>query len=279
MLVILSGTRMAIFAAGVLLFTYAALSPHLRKLPLRRRWLTGAAVVLVAVVAALYWPYLRQHLFDGDSATLEMSSRDEIWSFYLQELRQSPLFGRGSGAGYIAGAEGLSDLWRTTPHNEYLHFLVEGGAVGFGVCLAAIGFWYRQLLQAVGGHDRVFILALAPALAVYAFTVDLLIYWAGLALYAYLGVLAAYGRAAAPLPEMRRQPTEAGQASTTARDASMLGPNQGTQDIPGVDRSHGAGPVPARAQAAAAASSRPLCDPRCDRHEADSDVSIVIDHS
>ena len=133
-----------------------------------------------------------------------MSSRDEIWSFYLQEFRLSPWFGRGLGAAYVAGVDRLNGLARTTTHNEYLHFLVEGGVVGFGLCLAAIGLWYHRLLQQVRAHDRLFLLALAPALVAYAFTVDLLIYWAGLALFAYLGVLAADGRASAPLPEPRR---------------------------------------------------------------------------
>jgi O-antigen ligase len=197
LLVILSGTRMAIFAAGVLLLAYGVLSQDLRRLTLRRGWLTAAAVALVAAGAALYWPFLHQRLFEGGSTHLEMSSRDEIWPFYLQEFRLSPWFGRGLGAGYIAGVRALADLWRTTPHNEYLHFLVEGGVVGFGLFLAAIGLWYRQLLGAVAARDRIFLLALIPALALYAFTVDLLIYWAGLALFAYLGTLPAGAGAAA----------------------------------------------------------------------------------
>jgi O-antigen ligase len=105
---------------------------------------------------------------------------------------------------YIAGVHPLRDLWRTTPHNEYLYFLVEGGVVGFGLFLAAIGLWYHQLLQVVRAHNRAFLLALAPALTACAFTVDLLIYWAGLPLFAYLGVLAARGRASASLPKMCR---------------------------------------------------------------------------
>jgi teichuronic acid biosynthesis protein TuaE len=203
-LVILSGTRMAIVASGVLLLTYGALSQDLRRLPLRHRWLSGVAATLVVAVAAFYWPFLYQRLFEPGTEHLEMSSRHEIWSFYLQEFRLSPWFGRGLGAAYIAGVDQLGDLSRTTPHNEYLHFLVEGGLVGFGLCLAAIGTWYHRLLQGVRAHDRLFLLALAPALVAYAFTVDLLIYWAGLALFAYLGVLAADGRASALLPEQRR---------------------------------------------------------------------------
>jgi O-antigen ligase len=156
--------------------------------------------------AAFYGPFLYQRLFEPGTEHLEMSSRDEIWPFYLREFRLSPWFGRGLGAGYVAGVEALPDLARTTPHNEYLHFLVEGGAVGFGLCVAAIALWYRRLLQGVRAHDRLFLLALAPALVAYAFTVDLLIYWAGLALFAYLGVLAAQGRPSALRPEKPPEP-------------------------------------------------------------------------
>ena len=213
-LVILSGTRMAIFAAGALLLAYGALSADLRQLLLRRRRLTAVAALVVAVVAALYWPSLDQRLFQAQSGNLDMSARNEIWPVYLQEFRLSPLFGRGLGPGYVAGIDALSNLWRTTPHNEYLHFLVEGGVVGFGLCLAAIGLWYRQLLRGVGTNDRLFLLALAPAVLIYAFTVDLLIYWAGLALYAYLGMLPRRVRVTAPLLATRprsegRQPADA----------------------------------------------------------------------
>jgi O-antigen ligase len=229
LLVILSGTRMAILAAVVLLLAYGILSRDLRRLPLRRGWPTVAAVVVVAAVAALYWPFLHQRLFEGGSTHLEMSSRDEIWPFYLQEFRQSPWFGRGLGAGYVAGVRALADLWRTTPHNEYLHFLVEGGLVGFGLWLAAIGLWYRQLLRAVAARDRIFLLALIPALALYALTVDLLIYWAGLALFAYLGTLPAGAGAAVRLPETRKAAgvrARAAAAEPIARGPDPLLPNR-----------------------------------------------------
>ncbi len=227
-LVILSGTRMAIFATAVLLVTYGALSADLRELLLRRRWLAGAAAAVVALVVALYSPFLYQRVFEAGSSHFEMSSRSEIWRFYLQEFRLSPLFGRGLGAGYVAGVGWLKGLWRTTPHNVYLHFLVEGGVVGFGLCLAAIGLWYRQLLRGVGANDRLFLLALGAALTVYAFTVDLLIYWAGLALYAYLGMLPTRARAAAPSSDRRRRIKARGPSiapPTADEGAGLPGPN------------------------------------------------------
>jgi hypothetical protein len=72
---------------------------------------------------------------------------------------------------------------------------VAGGAVGFLLCMAAIALWYRQLLTTAPENDRPFLLALAPALALQAFTADVLIYWSCLGLFVYLGVMLTRGRA------------------------------------------------------------------------------------
>ena len=224
-LVILSGTRMAIFAAAVLLLAYGAISQDLRDRLLRHRWLTGAAALVVLVAAALYWPDLHQRLFEAESGQVQMSARTDIWSFYLEELGLSPLFGRGIGSGYVAGTDWLTGLTRSTPHNEYLHLLVAGGVVGMGLCLTAIVLWYRQLMQAVASNDRQFLLALVPAVAIYACTADLLIYWAGLALFAYFGVLLTRARAGAALPETRRRTVVGRRAGQpTVRRAELFRP-------------------------------------------------------
>ena len=61
--------------------------------------------------------------------SLRLSNRDEIWSFYYDQFLQSPLFGRGLGAGFVGGDYRL-DVILPAPHNEYLHLLVVGGVVG-----------------------------------------------------------------------------------------------------------------------------------------------------
>jgi hypothetical protein len=55
--------------------------------------------------------------------------------------------------------------------------------------MVAIALWFRQLFKIVAGNDRQFLIALLPALAVYAVTDNILIYPTALALFAYLGVL------------------------------------------------------------------------------------------
>jgi O-antigen ligase len=199
-LIILSGTRMTVVAAVVLLAVHASLSPALRDLFVKRRWFTGGAAAALVATLALYGPALYLRLFQADNGEVHWSARDDLWGFYLEEFMLSPLFGRGLGVGYVAGADWLPNLSRTTPHNEYLHLLVSGGIVGFVLCMAAIGLWYRQLWQNVSDNDRVFLLALAPALGLQAFTADVLVYWSMLGLFAYLGVLLTRGQVTVPMP-------------------------------------------------------------------------------
>jgi O-antigen ligase len=213
--VILSGTRMAIAAAAVFLVTYLLLSEALRQRLRIHRARTAASVTVVVAALLWYWPALESRLFEhareletvlaGDAdASVNMSGRDEVWTFYLEEFTFSPLFGRGIGTGFVAAADWLN--WpRTTPHNEYLHLLVNTGAVGFVLCAAAIFFWYRSLLRAASENDQPFLLALIPALAIFAITEDVLVFSTGLAVFAYLGVLLTR-RSTRPLPPRVAKP-------------------------------------------------------------------------
>ena len=196
-LVILSGTRMAIAASAVFLLVYLLLAAGLRQRLLNQRGRTAAGVAVVAIALVWYWPTLQARLFHdlrgGDSpsvdiADVNLSRRDDVWAFYFEEFTFSPLFGRGMGSGFVAAADWLP--WpRKTPHNEYLHLLVNTGVVGFALCAAAIFFWYRSLLEVAADNDRAFLIALLPAMGVFAITEDVLVFSTGLAMFAYLGVL------------------------------------------------------------------------------------------
>jgi O-antigen ligase len=225
-LVILSGTRMTILAATVLLVVYGSLSEALREALRRRRWFTGSAAAALVVTVVIYWPSLQQRLFAPHGDGINLSARDDVWGFYLEEFLLSPLFGRGLGVAYVAGADWLTDLTRNTPHNEYLHLLVAGGAVGCLLCAAAIALWYRLLLRTVSDNDRQFLLALAPALGLQAFTADVLIYWSSLGLFVYLGMLLTRARAVAPLAQPYPGPDErpAPAAPPEVRRAALFRP-------------------------------------------------------
>ena len=225
-LVILSGTRMTILAAAVLLVAYGSLSHALRELLQRHRWFAGSAAAALVATVVIYWPSLQQRLFASDGESVNMSGRDDLWDFYLEEFLLSPLFGRGLGVAYVAGTDWLAEWSRNTPHNEYLHLLVAGGAVGFLLCIAGIALWYRQLLTTVAENDRPFLLALAPALGLQAFTADVLIYWSSLGLFAYLGVMLTRARAGASMPQFSPAPVEppAPAAPPETRRAALFRP-------------------------------------------------------
>jgi O-antigen ligase len=114
-LVILSGARMAIAAAGVFLTVYLMLSTTLRQRLVEHRAKTTAGIAVVAATFLWYWPTLEARLFDGDSvATVSigatdvspnLSGRDDVWQFYFEEFRFSPLFGRGVGTGFVAATD------------------------------------------------------------------------------------------------------------------------------------------------------------------------------
>ena len=129
-LVILSGTRMAIFAAAVLLRPMAACRRTLREMLLRQRWLRSPAGWRWSATVVLYWPSLQHAAVRGRQRRGHTVGPRRPLELLLEEFLLSPLFGRGLGVGYVAGADWLTDLTRNTPHNEYLHLLVAGGAVG-----------------------------------------------------------------------------------------------------------------------------------------------------
>jgi teichuronic acid biosynthesis protein TuaE len=213
-LVILSGTRMAIAAAGLFLCAYLMLSTTLRQRLFEHRTGTAVGIAVVAVTLLWYWPTLQARIFEWSGVgavsigatdlNIDLSGRDTIWKFYFEEFAFSPLFGRGIGAGFVAATDWLQGP-RQTPHNEYLHLLVSVGVIGFVLCAAAIGLWYRRLLQTASENDRPFLIALLPALGVFAITEDVLVFSTGLATFAYLGVLLTRRSARKCLPRPRRR--------------------------------------------------------------------------
>jgi O-antigen ligase len=218
--VVLSGTRMAIFASGLFLAVYLLASPALWEQWRRRRIELAVGAGFVVAAAWYYWPTLRWRAFEPRGDGIRLSGRDELWPFYYDQFLMSPVFGRGLGAGFVGALHWL-DFSVPAPHNEYLHLLVVGGVVGAAACSLAIFLWFRQLWQTVATNDRSFLIALLPALASYAVIDNVLIYATGLALFAYLGVLltrSAPGQGGELAGRRKRSSSRSGKRSRSSRE-------------------------------------------------------------
>jgi O-antigen ligase len=229
-LVVLSATRMAIFTSALFLAVYVVASPALREQWRKRRIELAVGAGLVMAAVWYYWPMLQRRAFERHGNGIRLSGRDELWPFYYDQFLMSPVFGRGLGAGFIGAVHWL-DFAVPTPHNEYLHLLVVGGVAGAAACFVAIVLWFLQLWRTVASRDRTFLIALVPALAVYAVTDNVLVYATGLALFAYLGVLLTRSAPGSGGPSARRSKTKSasrsGERSRGEHDRRDQSPREG----------------------------------------------------
>jgi O-antigen ligase len=184
-LTVLTGGRMGMVACLVLALAYLRLArPAAARLPGAALGL-GAAAVLLLLSVRLVEGY---HL-DQLEEVFSLSGRDTLWLRYLDQVRTSPLFGHGLGAGL------LGRNYFEMPHNEYLRLLVEGGVCGLVLYGGAVVLWGRQVLARVDPGERAFVRALFVALAVYALTDNILTMPPGLVPFVYLALLLGEPRA------------------------------------------------------------------------------------
>jgi O-antigen ligase len=179
-LVILSGTRTSMLASAVLLLAYVLTSEQFRARLRRSRALVLFAICLIGTAVTVYAPTLYGRVLDS-------LGRSGIWQRFYDEFWRSPIFGRGIGSAFITRKP--LELLYAAPHNEYLHLLVVGGALGFVLCMTAIVLWYSDILRNASPPDRKFLLSVAAALAIYALADNILVYPTALGLFVYLGVI------------------------------------------------------------------------------------------
>lgn len=187
-ILLLTGTRMAFFAAALFAILHARRSPALKaRLRLSPR-LTALSAAAVGVLLLVIVPTQMDRLQLG--ASFDDSSRLTIWSFYWEEFLESPIVGRGPGTHNLAGQDSL-DFYRRTTHNTYLTLLVDLGIVGFCAVGVAAVHWRRDLSAPLGSEDRAFLAALTPALLAFGLTETVLTAPQALPIFAYLAALQA----------------------------------------------------------------------------------------
>jgi len=169
-LIIFSGTRMpsmlAVLLAGLMIFF--ASKETLKGSSKINLLLLG--MVFVSVVMVFYWPQLEARMFaqTSDSA-VNLSGRDEIWSYFIAAFQESPVFGKGVGAGVVL-LEDVVIYSSTSAHNEYLRLLVDGGIVGLLLYIGGVVFHLAINAKYLTRDEKVLIFGFFFLLAIYSLT-------------------------------------------------------------------------------------------------------------
>jgi O-antigen ligase len=150
--IIYSFSRMGFVACLISLFLMGILALKNR---VTKRWLAGALVLCLALLAFIYLPPDQLierfgRLWDGQELTTE--GRLYIWGEALPLLKAYPVFGCGLG-----GFESVfSQYQRSVPdrrvdfaHNDYLQYLVELGILGFLIAAVLIGRIFIRLWREI----------------------------------------------------------------------------------------------------------------------------------
>jgi teichuronic acid biosynthesis protein TuaE len=209
-LVILSGTRTSMLASAVLLLAYVLTSEQFRARLRHGRAMVVFGLGLIGTAVTLYAPTLYSRVLDS-------LGRSGIWERFYEEFWRSPIFGRGIGSAFITRKP--LELLYAAPHNEYLHLLVIGGALGFVLCMAGIALWYSDILKTASPSDRKFLLSIATALAIYALADNILVYPTALGLFVYLGVIGQPGDASSAIAAAARPGAGMSPEANTPRGA------------------------------------------------------------
>jgi teichuronic acid biosynthesis protein TuaE len=135
-----TGTRGAIAAAFIVLAIFASRSALAARLPaaLRR---TGGVIGVVGVVGLLVAApeLIARSAGNAYEGSFNTSGRGEAWSFYARLAGETWVAGRGLGFSAIANEryqpQGVQAAF-AAPHNEYIHFVLDGGLI-LGVGYAA----------------------------------------------------------------------------------------------------------------------------------------------
>jgi O-antigen ligase len=126
-----------------------------------------------------------------------LSGRQLLWPNFEQAAAGSPWLGWGVGAGnmIIPQDDPVAKLLQTwAAHNEYLRIEVEGGQLGRALLVALMILWVRRHTAPLCRSDRAIMRLVFVALAVHAFTDNVLISTPACVLFAFATAVFARGR-------------------------------------------------------------------------------------
>lgn len=143
LLLSLSKTAMAAFAAGLLCSLFVGRVGRLRKFLVATLLLMTVSLTIGRVTG-----YLEEYLYvtQGGRALETASGRVLIWEQAWEMVRANPLLGYGIMAFRDAGPQ-IASVRLVTAHNEWLHQWFSYGVVGLVLCAALYASFFRLLLR------------------------------------------------------------------------------------------------------------------------------------
>lgn len=154
---IFAAATIATFSIGgvasllVMLMTFGSLRPGAVRLKL------GSYAAAALIVAAFLATPLGAERITSETSTQFSSAREHLkastslgWRFYkwttlIPEWERSPVFGQGLGTTVTAEGTSENTTAGKVPHNEYVRYLVETGALGLTLLLSGVVLLIRRL--------------------------------------------------------------------------------------------------------------------------------------
>jgi hypothetical protein len=158
LVVALWGAAFAFYPSGTSVLVALTIAFTLLMTPLRpsriRPYLlaaAGAAAVVILVLNFSTGVRLSSDYFSLVGKSDNTTSRLAVWTAGMERFEESPIYGEVfSGPGVTTAVRELGGRRFQIPyHNDYIHFLANGGLIGFGLLLSWIVFTEVTVLRAL----------------------------------------------------------------------------------------------------------------------------------
>jgi hypothetical protein len=130
-----SGT--SVLAALTVVFTLLMMPRRISRVRPYLLGAVGAAAVVIVVLNFSTWVQLSNDYFSLVGKSNNNSSRLAVWTVGLERFGESPVYGQFFSGPTVTTAvrEGGLNEFQIPYHSDYIHFLANGGLIGFGLLL------------------------------------------------------------------------------------------------------------------------------------------------
>lgn len=164
-LIILTGSRMALFCSMLVI----AFIWYRR---IRIPTLFKVFMIAVGLIFSTYYLIINSARSNQSIGSINTSGREEAWLFFFQEYQSNSNYGIGIGNSLKYFTAGDIQYF-TTPHNEYLRLLLEGGNIAFiSIGLLVLYFILNSFraYRKFGDQNKYYLLVLYLTTLVYSIT-------------------------------------------------------------------------------------------------------------